>query len=49
MVWKVAATLDGRVAAADGTSRWITGPDARAEVHRLRATCDAVLVGSGPC
>lgn len=47
VVWKVAATLDGRVAAADGTSRWITGPDARAEVHRLRATCDAVLVGSG--
>lgn len=47
VVWKVAATLDGRVAAADGTSRWITGPVARAAVHRLRATCDAVLVGSG--
>jgi diaminohydroxyphosphoribosylaminopyrimidine deaminase / 5-amino-6-(5-phosphoribosylamino)uracil reductase len=47
VVWKVAATLDGRVAAADGTSRWVTGPQARAEVHRLRATCDAVLVGSG--
>ncbi|SDG61147.1 bifunctional diaminohydroxyphosphoribosylaminopyrimidine deaminase/5-amino-6-(5-phosphoribosylamino)uracil reductase RibD [Klenkia brasiliensis] len=47
VVWKVATTLDGRVAAADGTSRWITGPVARAEVHRLRATCDAVLVGSG--
>jgi diaminohydroxyphosphoribosylaminopyrimidine deaminase / 5-amino-6-(5-phosphoribosylamino)uracil reductase len=47
VVWKVAATLDGRVAAADGTSRWITGPEARAAVHRLRATCDAVLVGSG--
>ncbi|WP_448612990.1 bifunctional diaminohydroxyphosphoribosylaminopyrimidine deaminase/5-amino-6-(5-phosphoribosylamino)uracil reductase RibD [Modestobacter sp. URMC 112] len=47
VVWKVASTLDGRVAAADGTSRWITGPQARAEVHRLRATCDAVLVGSG--
>jgi diaminohydroxyphosphoribosylaminopyrimidine deaminase/5-amino-6-(5-phosphoribosylamino)uracil reductase len=47
VVWKVATTLDGRVAAADGTSRWITGPEARAEVHRLRATCDAVLVGSG--
>jgi len=47
VVWKVAGTLDGRVAAADGTSRWITGPEARAEVHRLRATCDAVLVGSG--
>jgi diaminohydroxyphosphoribosylaminopyrimidine deaminase/5-amino-6-(5-phosphoribosylamino)uracil reductase len=47
VVWKVATTLDGRVAAADGTSRWITGPEARAEVHRLRATCDAVVVGSG--
>jgi diaminohydroxyphosphoribosylaminopyrimidine deaminase/5-amino-6-(5-phosphoribosylamino)uracil reductase len=47
VVWKVGATLDGRVAAADGTSRWITGPAARAAVHALRATCDAVLVGSG--
>jgi diaminohydroxyphosphoribosylaminopyrimidine deaminase/5-amino-6-(5-phosphoribosylamino)uracil reductase len=47
VVWKVAATLDGRVAAADGTSRWITGEAARAAVHRLRATCDAVVVGSG--
>ncbi len=47
VVWKVAATLDGRVAAADGSSRWITGVAARAAVHRLRATCDAVVVGSG--
>jgi diaminohydroxyphosphoribosylaminopyrimidine deaminase / 5-amino-6-(5-phosphoribosylamino)uracil reductase len=47
VVWKVGATLDGRVAAADGTSRWITGPEARAAVHRLRAGCDAVVVGSG--
>ena len=47
VVWKVAGTLDGRVAAADGSSRWVTGPEARAAVHRLRATCDAVLVGSG--
>jgi diaminohydroxyphosphoribosylaminopyrimidine deaminase/5-amino-6-(5-phosphoribosylamino)uracil reductase len=47
VVWKVAATLDGRVAAADGTSRWITGPEAREAVHRLRATCDAIVVGSG--
>jgi diaminohydroxyphosphoribosylaminopyrimidine deaminase/5-amino-6-(5-phosphoribosylamino)uracil reductase len=47
VVWKVAATLDGRVAAADGSSRWITGPETRAGVHRLRATCDAVVVGSG--
>jgi diaminohydroxyphosphoribosylaminopyrimidine deaminase/5-amino-6-(5-phosphoribosylamino)uracil reductase len=47
VIWKVAATLDGRVAAADGTSRWITGDEARAAVHRLRAACDAVVVGSG--
>jgi diaminohydroxyphosphoribosylaminopyrimidine deaminase/5-amino-6-(5-phosphoribosylamino)uracil reductase len=47
VVWKAAGTLDGRVAAADGSSRWVTGPDARAAVHRLRATCDAVVVGSG--
>lgn len=47
VIWKAAATLDGRVAAADGSSRWITGEQARAAVHRLRATCDAVVVGSG--
>ncbi|WP_338748401.1 bifunctional diaminohydroxyphosphoribosylaminopyrimidine deaminase/5-amino-6-(5-phosphoribosylamino)uracil reductase RibD [Janibacter alittae] len=46
VTWKLAATLDGRTAAADGTSRWITGPQARAEVHRLRARCDAVVVGA---
>lgn len=44
---KVAASLDGKVAAADGTSRWITGEAARAEVHDLRRRVDAVLVGSG--
>jgi diaminohydroxyphosphoribosylaminopyrimidine deaminase/5-amino-6-(5-phosphoribosylamino)uracil reductase len=44
---KMAATLDGRIAAADGSSRWITGEAARADVHRLRAESDAVLVGSG--
>jgi len=47
VTWKYAATLDGRVAAADGTSRWITSKAARADVHRLRASLDAVLVGSG--
>jgi len=47
LTWKYAATLDGRTAAADGTSRWITGADARVDVHRLRARCDAVLVGIG--
>lgn len=47
VTWKLAATLDGRTAAADGTSRWITGPQARAAVHQLRAERDAVLVGTG--
>ncbi|MFF8816171.1 bifunctional diaminohydroxyphosphoribosylaminopyrimidine deaminase/5-amino-6-(5-phosphoribosylamino)uracil reductase RibD [Streptomyces pactum] len=47
VVWKYAATLDGRSAAADGTSRWITSPESRADVQRLRAEADAVLVGSG--
>ena len=47
VTWKFAATLDGRVAARDGTSRWITGPEARAAVHDLRASCGAVIVGTG--
>ena len=47
VIWKFAATLDGRVAAADGTSRWITGEPARADTHRLRAQIDAIMVGSG--
>lgn len=47
LTWKYAATLDGRTAAADGSSRWISSAEARADVHRLRAEADAVLVGSG--
>ncbi len=47
VTWKFATTLDGRSAAADGTSRWISGPEARTDVHRLRAQCDVVLVGTG--
>lgn len=44
---KLAASLDGRTAARDGSSRWITGPQARELVHRQRAEADAVVVGSG--
>ncbi|MFI0796122.1 bifunctional diaminohydroxyphosphoribosylaminopyrimidine deaminase/5-amino-6-(5-phosphoribosylamino)uracil reductase RibD [Micromonospora rubida] len=47
VVWKFAATLDGRSAAADGTSMWITSEDARADVHALRGTVDAVIAGVG--
>jgi diaminohydroxyphosphoribosylaminopyrimidine deaminase/5-amino-6-(5-phosphoribosylamino)uracil reductase len=47
VTWKYAATLDGRAAAADRTSRWITGVVARADVHSLRAVVDAIVVGSG--
>lgn len=44
---KLATSLDGRVAAADGTSRWITGPQARAHAHTIRAQVDAIAVGTG--
>jgi diaminohydroxyphosphoribosylaminopyrimidine deaminase/5-amino-6-(5-phosphoribosylamino)uracil reductase len=47
VTWKYAATLDGRSAAADGSSRWITSAASRRDVHRLRAECDAVLAGVG--
>jgi diaminohydroxyphosphoribosylaminopyrimidine deaminase/5-amino-6-(5-phosphoribosylamino)uracil reductase len=47
VVLKLAGTADGRTAAPDGTSRWITGEEARLDVHRLRADSDAVLVGAG--
>jgi diaminohydroxyphosphoribosylaminopyrimidine deaminase/5-amino-6-(5-phosphoribosylamino)uracil reductase len=44
---KWAQSLDGRAAAADGTSQWITGPAARADVHRRRSASDAIAVGTG--
>ena len=47
VTWKFAATLDGRSAAADGTSRWVSGPAARRDTHRLRALSDVVLAGTG--
>jgi len=47
VVLKLAATFDGRIAAPDGSSKWITGPQARADTQRLRAESDAVLVGAG--
>jgi diaminohydroxyphosphoribosylaminopyrimidine deaminase/5-amino-6-(5-phosphoribosylamino)uracil reductase len=47
VTWKAATTLDGKVAARDGSARWITGEAARADVHRLRGDADAILVGAG--
>lgn len=47
VTFKFAATLDGRSAATDGTSQWITSEAARHDVHRLRSTADAVIVGTG--
>lgn len=46
VTWKFATTLDGRSAAADGTSRWVSSRAARLDTHRLRATCDVMLVGT---
>ncbi len=46
VTWKFATTLDGRSAAADGTSRWVSSLPARRDTHRLRALCDAILVGT---
>lgn len=47
VIWKFAATMDGRSAALDGTSQWITSPDARVDVQELRCTADAIIVGVG--
>ncbi|HZP90624.1 MAG TPA: bifunctional diaminohydroxyphosphoribosylaminopyrimidine deaminase/5-amino-6-(5-phosphoribosylamino)uracil reductase RibD [Actinomycetota bacterium] len=47
VTWKMAASLDGKVAARDGSSRWITGEAARRDVHRLRGAADAIVVGAG--
>lgn len=47
LTWKYASTLDGRTAATDGTSQWITGEAARRDVHRERYLADAVIVGIG--
>ena len=44
---KLAMSIDGRIALRDGTSRWITGPEARAHAHVERAQMDAILVGRG--
>lgn len=46
-IWKVAVTLDGRIAAADGSSQWITSEAARADVQVLRSQSDAILIGTG--
>ena len=47
VTWKFATTLDGRSAAADGTSRWVSSRPARIDTHRLRAQCDVMMVGAG--
>ena len=47
VTWKLATSLDGRSAAADGTSRWVSNEAARRDTHRLRGECDVVLVGTG--
>jgi diaminohydroxyphosphoribosylaminopyrimidine deaminase/5-amino-6-(5-phosphoribosylamino)uracil reductase len=46
ITWKVAATLDGKVAASDGTSKWITNEASRGDVQKVRRTVDAIMVGT---
>ncbi|WP_310963315.1 bifunctional diaminohydroxyphosphoribosylaminopyrimidine deaminase/5-amino-6-(5-phosphoribosylamino)uracil reductase RibD [Nocardioides terrisoli] len=46
VTWKFATSLDGRSAAADGTSRWVSSRPARIDTHRLRGQCDVMLVGA---
>ncbi|WP_261859439.1 RibD family protein, partial [Mycobacterium montefiorense] len=47
VTWKYASSLDGRSAATDGTSRWISSEAARLDLHRRRAAADAIIVGTG--
>ncbi len=47
VTWKYASSVDGRSAAADGTSRWISSEAARLDLHRRRAAADAIIVGTG--
>jgi diaminohydroxyphosphoribosylaminopyrimidine deaminase/5-amino-6-(5-phosphoribosylamino)uracil reductase len=47
VIWKFASTMDGRSAALDGTSQWISSPDARSDVQALRGSVDAIIVGVG--
>lgn len=47
LTYKAAVTLDGKVAAAGGDARWVSGPESRRRVHAMRAAADAVMVGAG--
>lgn len=47
VTWKYASSIDGRSAAADGSSRWLSSEASRADLHRRRATADAIVVGTG--
>ncbi|MEB3068520.1 bifunctional diaminohydroxyphosphoribosylaminopyrimidine deaminase/5-amino-6-(5-phosphoribosylamino)uracil reductase RibD [[Mycobacterium] vasticus] len=47
VTWKYATSIDGRSAAADGSSQWITSEAARADLHRRRAAAEAIVVGTG--